>query len=442
MRASIADPTKPHVVRPEQFAPLKNTMFSAFQSVSAEPDKQAWQKAAPAYGLRDAEPHTLLSPDSRVKMPSAGAPLPQTEGSSDAVGRSIGLASHASRAMEDARAAQPMENVASSAGSLSLASPLIHAPMLGEHSMGSEGIGAASAMASFTPTSRSFGFSGGGGSAPARISTGSPAPGLAGSVSVGSAAPAVSGISAGPLTPTAHAAAFHSAPVTPTSPSPAPGHLPLMRSVRPAFTPTSTPALPGRTDAAGSSLPLVGGSRLSASAARSSAAPARSSVSATPAMMGSAMPSAIVVPTSSPAYGPTSINSPMQLPTTGRPPMSGRSSPTTTPAPAAARIGAPSMPMTQSSSSAPASLSTHVEIHQELPLRMPPRPQSPASGLMLQASNETMATPSGQEESQSHDSANSSERGNAAGDVNLLASEVWTLLKRRIATDAERHGLR
>ncbi len=442
MRASIADPTKPQIVRPEQFAPLKNTMFSAFQSVSAEPDKQAWQKAAPAYGLRDAEPHTLLSPDSRVTMPSAGAPLPQTEGSSDPVGRSIGMASHASRAMEDARAAQPMESVASSAAPLSLSSPLIHAPMLGGHALGPEGTGPASAMASFTPSSRSFGFAGSGGSAPARVSTGSSASPSGGSVAMGSAAPAVSGISSGPLTPTAHTAAFHSAPVTQTASSLAPSHLPLMHSARPAFAPAGSASIQASPSATGAALPLVGGSRLSAVATRSSMTSARSSVSSTPAMMGSAMPTAIVAPTSSPTYGPTSISSPTLLPTAGRPAMGGRSVPTATPGPAATRIGAPSMPVTQSTSSAPSSLSTHVELHQELPLRMPPQAKAPSSGLILQASMETASTPASEASSQSHDSASSSERGNAAGDVNLLASEVWTLLKRRIATDAERHGLR
>ena len=55
-------------LRPEQFAPLRNRLFPAFSSMAVEPDKAAWRKAAPAFGLRDGSPTTLLAPDARIPV--------------------------------------------------------------------------------------------------------------------------------------------------------------------------------------------------------------------------------------------------------------------------------------------------------------------------------------------------------------------------------------
>lgn len=65
------------IMRPNEFAPMRSKLFSGGNTIHAEPNKSAWEKAAPSFGLRDAEPHTLLSPDARIKPPHESAPLPQ-----------------------------------------------------------------------------------------------------------------------------------------------------------------------------------------------------------------------------------------------------------------------------------------------------------------------------------------------------------------------------
>lgn len=67
----------PQVVRPHLFQALREQVFPGVQAIQAEPDRSAWRKAAPHFGLRDSEPTTVLSPDARVKPPRADAPLPQ-----------------------------------------------------------------------------------------------------------------------------------------------------------------------------------------------------------------------------------------------------------------------------------------------------------------------------------------------------------------------------
>jgi len=68
------------IVRPNEFTALRNKVFTGMNTVHAEPDKTAWRQAAPSFGLRDAEPHTILSPDARVKPPHPSAPIPQMAG--------------------------------------------------------------------------------------------------------------------------------------------------------------------------------------------------------------------------------------------------------------------------------------------------------------------------------------------------------------------------
>ena len=77
VRSAGRGPVQPQqTLRPEQFAPLRNRLFPAFHSMTVEPDKTAWQKAAPAFGLRDGKPTTLLAPDARVPVQTPTSPLP------------------------------------------------------------------------------------------------------------------------------------------------------------------------------------------------------------------------------------------------------------------------------------------------------------------------------------------------------------------------------
>lgn len=77
--ARSAGETAPSVVRPEAFAPLRERLFPSFQSVESEPDKTAWRKAAPAFGIADASATGVLAPDARVPRIGATDPLPQLE---------------------------------------------------------------------------------------------------------------------------------------------------------------------------------------------------------------------------------------------------------------------------------------------------------------------------------------------------------------------------
>lgn len=68
----------PKTVRPSVFSTLKGTVFPSFQSIDAEPDKGAWMKAAPSFGLRDASPSIMLGQDSRVPNVTSFGSTPQT----------------------------------------------------------------------------------------------------------------------------------------------------------------------------------------------------------------------------------------------------------------------------------------------------------------------------------------------------------------------------
>ena len=78
-------------LRPEQFAPLRNRLFPAFSSMAVEPDKGAWRRAAPAFGLRDGSPTTLLSPDARVPVQTPTMPQPPSRSRPPASSRSATL---------------------------------------------------------------------------------------------------------------------------------------------------------------------------------------------------------------------------------------------------------------------------------------------------------------------------------------------------------------
>ena len=78
-------------LRPEQFAPLRNRLFPAFHSMAVEPDKAAWRQAAPAFGLRDGKPTTILAPDARVPVQTPTAPQPALGSQPSAASRPFSL---------------------------------------------------------------------------------------------------------------------------------------------------------------------------------------------------------------------------------------------------------------------------------------------------------------------------------------------------------------
>ncbi len=74
----VSDQVAPSAtVRPHVFGPLRQQLFPGLQTVHAEPDKSAWRKAAPQFGMRDSEPTTVLAPDARIKPLGAHSPRPQ-----------------------------------------------------------------------------------------------------------------------------------------------------------------------------------------------------------------------------------------------------------------------------------------------------------------------------------------------------------------------------
>ena len=78
----------------------------------------------------------------------------------------------------------------------------------------------------------------------------------------------------------------------------------------------------------------------------------------------------------------------------------------------------------------------------------PPRPgrragadtSAPPPMTIQRSETTTTATPAQNRSAQPHAKAASGPSGSVAGEVNALAGEVWSLLKRRLATEAERRG--
>jgi hypothetical protein len=67
------------VMRPNEFGPMRSKLFPGFGTVHAEPDQGAWRKAAPAFGMASGEAHSVLAPDSRIRPATGGMSIPQIE---------------------------------------------------------------------------------------------------------------------------------------------------------------------------------------------------------------------------------------------------------------------------------------------------------------------------------------------------------------------------
>ena len=78
-RQGVSAADSQHTVRPDAFAALRNTLLPQTGSVTAEPDRGAWAQAAPAFGLRGSNAATLLAPDARAQVLGASSPLPQMQ---------------------------------------------------------------------------------------------------------------------------------------------------------------------------------------------------------------------------------------------------------------------------------------------------------------------------------------------------------------------------
>lgn len=78
--SGVAQDTAAKTIRPNVFNALRHLLFPSFQSVEAEPDQRAWHKAAPSFGLPDSKPTTVLSPHARTPLHTPTASLPQLGG--------------------------------------------------------------------------------------------------------------------------------------------------------------------------------------------------------------------------------------------------------------------------------------------------------------------------------------------------------------------------
>jgi hypothetical protein len=386
-------------IRPNVFGPLRHSLFPSFQSIEAEPDRQAWEKAAPSFGLRDSKPMTVLAPQARAPMVTLSTSLPQIGGEQPPAPGTFPQ-------MHIAEAA-PVQRTVEAFGGM----PRI--PMLSPPTVSG---GASGLMPSRTPASlpwsaeRAHSFSGGG-------------------QPVHQFRP-ISGPSIGPSA---------SAPAPPAAPGALPrgtfGESPAV-SLRPASSPAS------------GLLPAIGApafSPINQPRTTAPAPPVFAGAPATPSHPGP-MPSfgspggahpASRIPQRQPISMP-SISLPESAAMLSFPPPVGGGVDIPMPTmhlPAPPSVTSPGSGMrarTNLVSRAPAMLYT------------PPAPRVMTAPLALQRSVETGHV---QSEAQAAarpaagQGANRTEReGQQGAEISLLATEVWSILKQRLATEAIRRG--
>jgi len=78
--SNVASDKIARIIRPHVFGPLRHALFPAFQSIEAESDQHAWRKAAPAFGIPDSKPTTVLAPQARAPVITPTSSLPQVGG--------------------------------------------------------------------------------------------------------------------------------------------------------------------------------------------------------------------------------------------------------------------------------------------------------------------------------------------------------------------------
>jgi len=361
------------IVRPNVFGPLRQTLFPSFQSIEAEPDRPAWEKAAPSFGLRDSKPLTVLSPGARAPVITPSSSLPQLGGVSPSAPGSLPQM-HVAEPTPDLPASSPV----------SISRPSM--PSLGTRHIG---MGHQAHRPFVTPvplpepaaTSLGMRHIGMGSQAHPPFVTPVPLPEPA-AVSL----PSLTGVTPVPLPKPAGMSLPSLTGVTPVPlPKPAGMSLPLLRGDLPVPLP----------EPAGMSLPLLRGD--------------------------------LPVPLPEPAamsFPPLAGSTPdmpspdMQLPSPPSimSPGSGMRASTSLVSHAPARLYTPLVPRVKTAA-APLALQRSVNIGQV---------DSEAQTTERQATGQT---------------ATRTEReGQQGAEINLLATEVWSILKQRLATEAIRRG--
>ncbi len=87
-REGIRSQAQPQSARPDQFATLRQRMFSGQPSMNVEPDQAKWEQARPSFGMANASPVSVLSPMARVVPPTLTSSLPQSGAAASSGGRS------------------------------------------------------------------------------------------------------------------------------------------------------------------------------------------------------------------------------------------------------------------------------------------------------------------------------------------------------------------
>lgn len=416
------------ILRPNAFGPLRDKVFPAMGTVNAEPDKTAWRHAAPSFGLRDAQPHTILSPDSRIKPPHAGAPMPQmADGGNTPTARAI----HAANAVAPI-AASAMSGHLPKTSAVDHLSPGIphtgHSPL---HYGGDMPVGGHRAFPGqagpSAPSSFNFmpSFIG---SAPSVQPGASPRMGSALRPITRFAMPG-----APPMPSAAASAAWTSSRVasrfSPMHPSIGGGPTATVHegSAAHAFhTDTMPPHQPGTPSYGSASIPMsrpgVGGSPGMSPVKSTSSGPRTSAFG---------------------GFSGPSMSRPA-APTTAR--GGGYSAPSFSSSSATAPVGASSPRSFSAPSSSPSSAYSRAP---EMPIAtsIPARGPQTQSATVIQRATHGGAVHANRTEHQNgtHEQTTNPQAqdpGASAHEINLLANEVWTLLKRKLLLESERLGKR
>lgn len=410
-KASGSSHPGPYVVRPEDFWPLASGAFDSFQSLEAQPDVPAWQRAAPEFGLPDATPSALLSP---------GYSGPDSHFASAALdGSGVNMSFRH----------QPVPSL----GASSFGPPI--EPGSTESTPGWPMVPPAMPTPSATSIPpAAAGFSGGTGFGGSLGAPGAPKPGFGAT----SSPPARASAGPRPSVRERYTLASFVAPM-------------LLRSAPTMFGLGGGSFAGGGQSGTPAAFSTVFGAQSRTAPALASAMmpgsftgrPATPEVESARETAGSAKPSALqfgyqgeqgVQPSANPADSPTVGLSPdMGFAPGGKASQAQRQQvpimllPVGQPQPAEVPPGIPAPWMRPSPSP-----------------DMLYRPNRPVQGPMaIQAAHDAETSPARASEKSPHrESARSNELGNATQEINVLANEVWTILKRRIVVDAERSGIR
>ncbi|MBS1720464.1 MAG: hypothetical protein JST35_08475 [Armatimonadetes bacterium] len=415
-------------IRPDDFVTLRSALFGRFHGIELSPDRAGWAAAAPSFGLRDTQLKTLLSPDARVNYPNIGGPLPQLDGSTDPVGRSIAMATLG------AMGATSMLSALSSSTSM----PSLDLPR--SMTDGLQGLPPIEGMPALAPLSLQASH---GQQLSAEMFAGMPTAPTDGWPNTAPLAPSVESTTAGstlaPLQPTQAGNTGGIGGAMPSVSAGGSGNLGKVRTTPPAKQPstkgTSSPKTAPQTVPTPMVRPLV----IQPSAA-SGPGP---SVTQTRSPMAASAP---LSPTVSPSKPMPSIPMASRQPSLGTP-----SQPRLMPSNPELPMGL--MGLSRSGGSASPSAITPAQ--SSLPLRPTAKSRQATSGepaeptvqamsgqgMSVQASHGRETAPATQGEGRHRtEVARRAEGGALASEVNMIANEVWSILKRRMVLESQRSG--